>query len=479
MKNLTFKTKISVLFSIYSTLIILVTGIAFSVIYYAIVERDLRYTIMQKTKEVQDENIVYANNKISYKVGDQGETLTYHLRTNDLSAFIVDVELTRIGTFGIYRNLDDQNIFDSVIDKNQLKEIIKDKTSVFSRKSLIDNRQYEVYTTPLYANEKVIGLIQVARETDFIGRIVNANINILAMILPLSIVISWLAGYLITSRSFKPLNKLILHMQNMEPLENPQKIKATGNKQDEIVLLANTFNQLLDRINEGVEKQKDFVSNASHELKTPLTRAISSLDIALLNMNKGEKEDAKLEILDVQKELFGLNDVLNSLLTLTKISRSNVSDVKKETVEVKKSINEIINKLKEKMNEKNLTIHVNCNDNVKIRMIEKHFTMLLNNLISNAIKYNNNFGRINIDFRVKENSGTLKITDTGIGLNKESLKHIFDRFYRAKKVEKVVSGVGIGMTIVKQICEANNLKISVSSEDYRGMTTTIENFKII
>lgn len=212
--------------------------------------------------------------------------------------------------------------------------------------------------------------------------------------------------------------------------------------------------------------KREFFANASHELKSPLTSIIGYQQLIQQGMltTKEEIQDATLRTI---KEAQRMNKLIIEMLDLSRLE-NNVQTLI-ENVEISKIINDILQELKPQIEEKQLNISLKLDQKV-IKASQSDLYKLIKNIIVNAVVYNNIGGKLIIEL----NKNKLSITDTGIGISKEDLEHIFDRFYRVDKARsKESSGTGLGLSIVKHICLLYGYKINVSSKVGSGSTFTI------
>ena len=217
--------------------------------------------------------------------------------------------------------------------------------------------------------------------------------------------------------------------------------------------------------------KNDFFSNASHELKTPLTSILGYLEL----IDKGilQNEDEKEAISESIKEAKKMKDLLKDMLIINNLDSNK--QLKKEEVSLKETIDEIISSLRPLLLSKEITITTNKED-FTILADKKDIERLLINLIENAIKYNKDKGKITIT--LNSNDKTFKIEDTGIGISSENINRIFERFYRVdnSKTEKNIEGTGLGLAICKHIAQLYDYQIEVQSKLAVG-TTFIVHFK--
>ena len=212
--------------------------------------------------------------------------------------------------------------------------------------------------------------------------------------------------------------------------------------------------------------KREFFANASHELKSPLTSIIGYQQLiqqGILTTNE-EIQDATLRTI---KEAQRMNKLIIEMLDLSRLE-NNVQTIL-EDVNVSKVINDCLLELKPSIENKNIEVITNLNE-LNLVTSQSDLYKLIKNLVDNAIVYNDKNGKLLIE--LKKNK--LTISDTGVGISKEDLEHIFDRFYRVDKARsKDSSGTGLGLSIVKHICLLYGYKISVVSKIGKGTTFTI------
>ncbi len=455
MFKLTISTRIALLNSLFVTIILLTTAIAFGVSFYWLVEQDIRSFLQNQTIDLVNDQITYSDNQIKYKYGPSGQTISSRLRSSDLSAIIYDSNLTPISTYGYYHDLETSNKLDSV------KNISLSKTTFFDFTSS-DGIDFESYSAPLVIDGHTVGLIQVAKQTQFIRSITRMSITILSILLPVSIFFIWLISHFVSTTSLSPLKTVIKKLQLTKSHELLEKIVLPPKSTPEILTLTSAYNSMIDRISESFSKQKDFIAHASHELKTPLTQAVSSLELALIK----EDQDSKHKyISQVKNSLFELNQILETLLTLAKSTDPNASPSKSTTFTLSPVISRILSNLSHQIEQKSLVIHNMVDHNLHVHTNQHVLEIILGNIISNSIKYNTDQGSIAIQASQIGKSLEISISDTGIGMTSEEVAKIFDKF--------VGRGTGLGMSIVNKLCKLYGLEITISSSPGAGTTVRL------
>lgn len=228
------------------------------------------------------------------------------------------------------------------------------------------------------------------------------------------------------------------------------------------------FNKLEERLKKTGTLQDEFVNNYSHEFKTPIT-SIKGFAELLLEEDLDEKTRKKyLKI--IVEESRKLTSLSEQSILLTKLNAQNIIPNKKK-YSLDEQIRNCVIMQEPSCLKKNITI--NCDlDKVTIFQSEAVLEHLWNNLISNAIKYSNKDGEIDITLTSDNDSVVVKVKDNGIGMSEESLSQIFDRFYQVDK-SKTIDGLGLGLTIVGRIIELVEGKIVVESEIGKGSIFTV------
>lgn len=220
--------------------------------------------------------------------------------------------------------------------------------------------------------------------------------------------------------------------------------------------------------------RREFVSNASHELKTPITIISGFIETIKLGHIKDEK---KLEyfINIIEKEIKRLAQLTENLLTLSKVEKILEEKREYKELNLERLFLDIFNSFENIASKKNIIIKNNLIFNsVKTTISEEWFRTIIGNLIDNSIKYSNNNSKIIIEGKIIENNLIFSVSDEGIGIPKEELNNIFRRFYRVDKSRnKKVEGNGLGLAIVKNMILKLNGKIEVESEVENGTTFTV------
>lgn len=215
--------------------------------------------------------------------------------------------------------------------------------------------------------------------------------------------------------------------------------------------------------------RKDFVANVSHELKTPIT-SIKGFAETLLegDIHNDDEKNHFLEI--IYDESKRLQLLIEDLLTLSKLEKDEFQ-LNLSSVNISLLLEEIVPMIKQRAKQALITLNVNVDDNVTLTADKEKLRQVFINLLTNAISYTSEHGMITLDVSELENDIKIIIQDSGIGINKEDLPRIFERFYRVDKARsRNTGGTGLGLAIVKHIVEIHRGRISVESEVDQGTT---------
>lgn len=219
------------------------------------------------------------------------------------------------------------------------------------------------------------------------------------------------------------------------------------------------------------KQQKRFISDAAHELKTPLTAIKTELEVTARDKNL-DVEQSKLTFTSAVEEIDKLSNFINKLLKKSKYQNGEATEVK--SFVIKQKLETLVSKYKSLADKTDQKIIIS-GDEIKIITDESAFDELFTNLLDNAIKYNKHGETINIKVYKKGKDVEISIEDHGIGISEEDMKHIFEPFYRANKSrsKNEYEGFGLGLAITKEIVDKLKGKISVKSEVDEGTIFTV------
>lgn len=282
------------------------------------------------------------------------------------------------------------------------------------------------------------------------------------------IVIGMSITYIIAGRALKPVKDLNNTIKNINEHNLSKRIEDfTAN--DEIGSLAKSFNTMMDRLDKSFSNQKNFASNAAHELKTPL--AIIKASIQVLKLDENPSVESYKENIEItEKNAQRLIQVVDDLLKLNSQQCEKFVD----SIEIQKIFFNIIDELKPIIEQKGIKVSLfNCNQTILGNKTLIYRALF--NIVENSTKYNKQYGEITISTQIQDDTIIINISDTGIGINDNEIQYIFEPFYRVDKSRsRETAGSGLGLSIVKTIIEKHHGNIYIQSEKDVGTS-----FKIV
>ncbi len=304
----------------------------------------------------------------------------------------------------------------------------------------------------------------------------NIELNILLIIL-FSILYMFIILIYLKQRD-KKISQITQYINEIKNRKYDLNIKE--NSEDELSNLKNELYKITVMLKEECEVSKKdkenikmSVEDISHQLKTPLTSIMIMLDNLKGNSNMSEETKQKF-IFEISKQVDWINWLVISILKLSKLE-ADVVQFSKEKIKVKKFIDEIIKNLEIPIEIKNQKIIIEGNDDVSFIGDYKWQQEAITNIIKNAVEHNKENGNIYIKFEENVLFTKIVVIDEGQGIEKEDLKHIFDRFYKAKNSSD--NSVGIGLSLAKNIIEKDNGMINCKSEIGKGTEFIVKYMK--
>jgi len=373
------------------------------------------------------------------------------------------------------------------ISLNALKNASKGLITFETNRS-IGNTPLRVITFPVTENNHVTKIVQIASSLEGVEDALNTLFIILIITVPLALMVASLGGQFLAHKALKPVDNItqtarIITSQNLNQRITPPNVK------DEISRLIETFNEMISRLDQSFRQIKQFSSDASHELKTPLTILKGEVEVTLRKERPPEEYQQTLK--SNLEEINRMSQIVEDLLLL---SRADTGEVRlnKEDINLTEILNEVVTQMGRLAMSKGLSLSTsNHHQDIHIFGDALRIRELFINLIENGIKYTEQGGSIHITLQ-KENDlfvrsqGDWKegekgefakviISDTGIGIAKENQERIFSRFFRVDKARsREQGGSGLGLSICKWIVEAHQGEIVVESELGKGSSFIVK-----
>ncbi len=270
----------------------------------------------------------------------------------------------------------------------------------------------------------------------------------------------FLRARVIARNSTKPIREIINTVNTITHNNLSARIPLPNHK-DELYELSETINNLLDRIEYAVEREKSFTSYASHEFRTPLAVLKGTMEV-LIRKPRSEAE-YKGKISECIKEVDKMNNMVEQLLILTRYEEGKRS-LNYGHYSLEDLVNNAVCLFCDIILSKKLHITTTLSPKeISIYTDEYSFSTILNNLVSNAVKYCNDEGTVEIKAQAQGNLLIIEIENTGPGIAPEELEFVFEKFYRSAE-NPDVKGFGLGLPIVKRFCSLLNIEMGITSE---------------
>lgn len=332
------------------------------------------------------------------------------------------------------------------------------------RRESIDGKDYIVYDTrtpgpPGRHGGFWIRGVESVNSTTLLGR---SAIIIMLILIPLILLLTALGGYYITKKAFNPVNNIVKTANDISAQKDISKrIEiAPDSKEDELHHLSVTLNKMLDKIENLIIQEKQFTSDASHELRTPISVILAQGEY-LLDIAKDEKEKELAQtIVDKSKQI---SKLVSRLLLLARIDQ-NRQKFNKEKVDLGVMIDVAIDSMKDLASQKEILLTSNVPEDTFVDADESLLLSAITNLISNGIKYGNKSGRVSVSALKFGDKTEIVVADNGVGISEEHIDKIWTRFYRVDDVRNDEYGSsGLGLSMVKSIIELHGGEITVKS----------------
>lgn len=269
----------------------------------------------------------------------------------------------------------------------------------------------------------------------------------------------------------KPLNDILNATERISKGDFNIKLTHSSEYSDntQIDVIKDHINNMAEELSKSTVMKNDFISNVSHEIKTPLAGIQSYVKLLKSKNITDEQKDIYLD--NLNNLCINLSNLVTNILKLNKLENNKMLPDAKDinlSVFLQEKIVNFINKI----DEKDLELILNIDDNVMFKIDESYIEIIFNNLISNAIKFTNSKGTITITLSKNDHYVSFIVSDTGCGMSNETGKHIFDKFYQGD-TSHYKEGNGLGLSLVKQVIDTIGGSIEVESTEGVGSTFTV------
>lgn len=409
------------------------------------------------------EILANAENMLEERVSDTVEDIEYENGRLDFDSDLMTLE------HGVYLSVYDKDSFDLLygripygfaydlpFENGNLRKITAGKVDyyVFDIEQNIED-QYPVL---------VRGIISISdAEQDF-----RYTMWLALILFPLLIFLTAICGYLLSRRALYPVAKITKTVQDIQQEKDLSKRIHLENGSDEIYTLAKTFDGLLDTIDAGMQREKQFTNDVAHELRTPISVVLMQCEELLQGDHLDE--EGRREVFLIQRKVKGVSDMISQLLLLSRADQGR-EKINLEQVDFSELVEMVVEEFIDIAKEQDIEIQTEIEPELYLTADQTLIIRLLGNLLENAVNYGNSGGHIWVSAWKTDDSIHLLVKDDGIGISQQDLPRIWDRFYQADPSRNSESS-GLGLSMVKWIVEAHHGKISVSSKLGKGTDFT-------
>ena len=353
------------------------------------------------------------------------------------------------------------------VSENVVRCMKGERTNFYDR----TNHYIEV-TSPIVESggEKVLGVMLASVSTDNIETTKQVLYTHGGVIVGIAMILLAMLSVFLADRMVRPIHKITGAIENVTEGYSDDVLHVdtfTETRQ-----LSEAFNKMLGRLKILDESREEFVSNVSHELKTPMT-SMKVLADSLLEQDNVPVEMYQEFMQDIAKEIDRENQIITDLLSLVKMDRSGQT-MNIQTMNINDLLEQILKRLKPIAEKKNVEMVMETFRPVNAEIDETKFTLAVSNLVENAIKYNHENGWVHVSLNADHKFFYVKVEDSGIGIPEQDQAHIFERFYRVDKSHsREIGGTGLGLAIARNAVLVHRGSIKVYSNEGEGTTFTV------
>lgn len=353
---------------------------------------------------------------------------------------------------------------------SDMTEIMKGATVKRMNPIQLSSEDEVVYVgMPLVYNDQISGVILLFTPMTELNKVSKEVVTTMSAIIVISIL---LCAFAILRSSIRISEPIVVISNYAREIGKGQEVPDVDIKsKDEVGRLAQSFNEMKKEILVAEQMRREIVANVSHELRTPLTSIIGFIKGILDGIIKPEDEKKYLTI--AYNEANRLKDLTKEIVEVAKLESGNTK-LNKEEFNLNDLCKDVTLELENMVKEKGLSLILKEEaTNIQLVADKSKIRQVLINIINNSFKFTEK-GHIKITINKKDTNAILTIEDTGVGIKKDKIAYLFNKFYTANNYGDATNGVGLGLNIVKNIIDIHKGKINVESEVNKGTKTTIE-----
>jgi two-component system, OmpR family, sensor kinase len=328
-----------------------------------------------------------------------------------------------------------------------------------------NGQHIRLYSQPLSLHQKIIGVVLVGAALSPLENTLQQVIVELLLLAPIVLLLGVVGSFWLAKRAFRPITRLTTIARTIQQGDLHSRVPIPHTN-DEVHLLAVTFNEMIDHLEKQLYHQRRFLSDASHELRTPVAALRSMTEVALAQSRSIEEYTLLLQDMNGQMERLG--HLITSLLTLARADEGNIS-FEREIVHLDMLVEAVGTTLVSLATERGIVLDEKIETNVTVMGDEARLMQVVMNLLDNALRYTCKGGNVILSLGKTSTHAILRVQDTGSGIPVKHLPHIFERFYRVDSARsRSVGGTGLGLSITKWIVSMHGGTITAESQLDKG-----------
>lgn len=453
MKRISLKLKLTLLYTFF---MVLLTCAALAIL-FSLSNREMLASVQSKLEERVQESV----EDIRYRQGELTVDSDFYSVTEDVHLSLYDSNM-----YFLYGKIPPGFNQPSEFADGQLRAIQD------------NGREWYVYDMSLYLDADYTVYIRGVTSVTEAESSFAITLRFALILLPLMVLATAVIGYRFTRRTLLPVRQITKTVQNIRTdadlsrrtglTDHMQAYETEGKKErDEIYALAETFDDMLSELEEVFRREKQFTSDVSHELRTPVGVILAQCEAILRNADFTEEQKEPVRM--IERKAKGMADMISQLLFLSRADQGrqplqrewiNVSELTEMAAEEQQMLSDNAGQ--------GIRIETRIEPDICASVDETLYIRMLTNLLSNAVRYSQDNGVVEVSLERREENIIGTVEDHGCGISKTALPHIWERFYRADESRTEEGHSGLGLSMVKWIAEAHGGSVSVESREGEG-----------
>ena len=424
-------------------------------------------TVSLQTAEIQNQCTILSNQLNSYQYLENPSSEVINANLTQMATIYSGRVMVINEDLKVLRDTYSLDEGKTDVSENVVRCMRGESTNYYDRK----NRYIEV-TSPIMESggNRVKGVVLASVPTDSIENSVAILYTQGGALIGIVMIILAAVSIFAADRVVRPLHRITSAIENVtEGYTDDVLHEDTFTETRQI---SEAFNKMLGRLKQLDESREEFVSNVSHELKTPMT-SMKVLADSLLEQDNVPVEMYQEFMGDIAKEIDRENQIITDLLSLVKMDKTG-QNINIQPVNINDLLEQILKRLKPIAEKKNVEMVLESFRPVSAEIDETKFSLAVSNLVENAIKYNHDNGWVHVSLNADHKYFYIRVEDSGIGIPEEDQAHIFERFYRVDKSHsREIGGTGLGLAIARNAVIMHRGSIKVYSNEGEGTTFTV------